>query len=366
MATDDATLLNILLGETVLGADGAALSADNLTSSTLEAADAAQTQTEQLKELAAAQSEAAGQTLGLRAAQRQLEESVAAATAALEKNGPTLDITTEKGRENQAALDDIAKSTWDVIGAMQENGATQSEIQGVMQTSRDRFLAAAGAFGMGADEANRLADEMGLIPSNINTTVSVNTAAAEAALGRFRAAAEAQSITIQARVAADPNYSPYRSQNSVARNKGGIIPGYAGGGFLGGRPPADPTVDNLLAFTNKGTAVALRSGEFVQSQPAVDYYGVGFMHRLNNRQLPKEIVAGYAGGGHFAPSGYAPPPVYSGPNTTPQGPLVQLQIDASGLIDKNLAARLGTIAERKLVDTFNTIGLAAVASGVGV
>lgn len=365
VASDDSTLLNILLGETVLGADGAAVSTDNLTSSTLAAAEAAQTQTEQLQELADAQAEAAGLTLSLRAAQRQMEESVAAATASLEKNGATLDITTQKGRENQAALDDVAGSTWDLIQSMQANGATQTEIQGVMATSRDRFVGVATAMGMGADEANALADQMGLIPENINTTVSVNTAAAETALASFRAAAERQTITIQARVAADPNYSPARSQNSIMRNRGGLIPGYAGGGFLGGQPPADPREDNLLAFTNAGRPVALRSGEFVQSQPAVDYYGVGFMHRLNNRQLPKEVVAGYAAGGYHAPANYSPPAKYGGPSAAPAGPTFQVQVDASGIIDDDIARQIAARTERNLMNAFTTFGLGAVASGVG-
>lgn len=366
IATDDATLLKIILGEITPMTEGAAGAQDGLAGSTLEAADAALTQTEQLKELADAQADAAGLTLSLRAAQRQMEESVAAATKALEKNGATLDITTEAGRENQAALDDVASSTWDLIGSMQANGATQEELQAVMATSRERFLGVAQAFGVGADEAAALADEMGLIPENVNTTVSVNTAAAQEALNRFLAAARNQSIVIQARVNADPNYSPANSQNSIMRNKGGLIPGYAGGGFLGGRPPSDPSQDNLLAFTNRGTAVALRSGEFVQSQPAVDYYGVGFMNRLNNRQLPRDIVAGYAGGGHYAPTGYTPPPTYSGTNTNPQGPLVSFQVDASGLIDGDVANAIAARTERKLMDAFNTIGLGQIAAGVGV
>src|SRR5690606_39995226 len=62
-------------------------------------------------------------------------------------HGPSLDRTTQKGRENEAALDNIADSTWDVIAAMQKNGADQKQLQGVMQTSRDRFIAVAREIG---------------------------------------------------------------------------------------------------------------------------------------------------------------------------------------------------------------------------
>src|SRR5690606_6779068 len=132
------------------------------------------------------QGELAGVVLSERDAQRGLEESVDAATEALKENGATLDITTEKGRANQQALDDVAASGWDLIESMQANGATQEELQGVMATTRQRFLDAATAMGMGSDEANALADELGLIPSKVGVAVSVDTTAAELRLAAFK------------------------------------------------------------------------------------------------------------------------------------------------------------------------------------
>ena len=76
---------------------------------------------------------------------------------------------------------------------------------------------------------------------------------------------------------------------------GGPIPGYAGGGLLPGRPPANPSVDNLLA-TNGHGMFKLRSGEYVISQPAVDFYGKGFMNALNTMQVPVMSGGGYSAG----------------------------------------------------------------------
>ena len=89
----------------------------------------------------------------------------------------------------------------------------------------------------------------------------------------------------------------YAGQAGQIRRRfmGGPIPGYAGGGLLPGRPPANPKVDNLLG-TNGHGMFKLRSGEYVISQPAVDFYGKGFMNALNTMQVPVSSGGGYSAG----------------------------------------------------------------------
>ena len=89
----------------------------------------------------------------------------------------------------------------------------------------------------------------------------------------------------------------YAGQAGQIRRRfmGGPIPGYAGGGLLPGRPPANPSVDNLLG-TNGHGMFKLRSGEYVVSQPAVDFYGKGFMNALNTMQVPVASGGGYSAG----------------------------------------------------------------------
>jgi hypothetical protein len=57
-----------------------------------------------------------------------------------------------------------------------------------MQTSRDRFIAVARAAGMSADEANALADELGLIPSQVKTDIIADTGTAMQNVENFKAA----------------------------------------------------------------------------------------------------------------------------------------------------------------------------------
>ena len=89
----------------------------------------------------------------------------------------------------------------------------------------------------------------------------------------------------------------YAGQAGQIRRRylGGPIPGFAGGGLLPGRPPANPNVDNLLG-TNGHGMFKLRSGEYVISQPAVDFYGKGFMNALNTMQVPVMSGGGYSTG----------------------------------------------------------------------
>lgn len=106
--------------------------------------------------------------------------------------------------------------------------------------------------------------------------------------------------------------NPLGSQNRTVRTrsgknigmlyKGGLLssanslPGFAGGGLLPGRPPANPKADNLMATDGKGM-FRVRSGEYVISQPAVDFYGKGFMNALNTMQVPVSAGGVYQMGG---------------------------------------------------------------------
>lgn len=70
------------------------------------------------------------------------------------------------------------------------------------------------------------------------------------------------------------------------RNQGGPITGFARGGRVPGVSPSDPRLDNVLARTPGGTMYALRSGEYVIQQPAVNHYGMDVMHAINNMRMP--------------------------------------------------------------------------------
>lgn len=79
---------------------------------------------------------------------------------------------------------------------------------------------------------------------------------------------------------------------ALIANQGGLITstgvhrGFAEGGFVPGTPPSNPRTDNLLAI-GPGGLMGLRSGEYVNPQPTVQYYGVDFFDALRERKISR-------------------------------------------------------------------------------
>lgn len=154
--------------------DSSTDSQDDNAASTAAATSAIDDQTSALQDLVKAQSDAAGIALSLSDAQIGYQKSLDDATASIEKNGRTLDINTEAGRSNRGALDDVASSGWDLIKSMSAIGASQSDLQGSMATTRADFIRTATQMGMNRAAAEQLADQYGLIPSSIKTSAELN------------------------------------------------------------------------------------------------------------------------------------------------------------------------------------------------
>jgi hypothetical protein len=141
---------------------------------------------------------------------------------------------------------------------------------------------------MGAAEANRLADELGMIPAYVGTKVTVDTLAAHAAIDALRAKASA---SIQMRVDTVPGYSPAFSPNQIRRADGGSVFG-----------PGTETSDSIPAW--------LSHNEHVLSAREVrGMGGHGAVERLRalarKGALPQHA---FAAGGAVAPR---PMPAYA-------------------------------------------------------
>ena len=161
----------------------------------------------------------------LRAANAELDyqQSIDDARKALEDNGETVDKTTDKGRANLRALYNLA-GAW--------NG--QSEVikgnSAKLRVARQNFIDTATAMEMGEDAARKLSRQLFDIPEKRQTKVTVETAAAEAALARLAAIQFAPKI-IQVKVQAHGLSSGGPLGDSPASADGGTVPksgrGYA-------------------------------------------------------------------------------------------------------------------------------------------
>lgn len=133
-----------------------------------------------LTENIALQRDASGVALSEWDAVTRFADAVMTATEALyDENGAlieqnrTLDANTEAGRSNRDALAGIVDSTWDWIEAGDAAGVSVAELQSRMEESRQKFIDTAIQMGLTRDEAEALADEMGLIPAAITTDVQL-------------------------------------------------------------------------------------------------------------------------------------------------------------------------------------------------
>ncbi len=114
-----------------------------------------------------------GAALNAEAAESAFQAAIDDAAASIEKNGQTLDLNTEAGRANSAALRSLAQDALANSAATLEMGGSIDEATGKVQAGRDAFIAAATQMGLTGDEANALADKYGLIPANVATNVQV-------------------------------------------------------------------------------------------------------------------------------------------------------------------------------------------------
>lgn len=205
--------------------------------------------------------------LALSGSQIGLEAAIDGATAAVERNGKTLDIGTTKGRENRTALDQIATAGLGVVKSMEEAGRSSDDVKTAMDKSRTAFIKAATSMGMSKDKAKELADQLGLIKSK-DIHVNVKWGTLPNALKVYTTAG---GVKFQAA-------------------HGSKVPGVAA-------HDRDDKVPSLLT-----------PDEWVIQRPSTRYYGDRVMSAINAARIPREVLQGYATGGRVGSvtSGDAP------------------------------------------------------------
>lgn len=175
--------------------------------------------------------------LDVRGAEIAFNAAIDDATASLKEHGAVLDINTEAGRSNRAALDDIAGSTHKLTNEMLDNNASTDQLNAVMVDARSNFISVARAMGMGAVEAENLATELGLAARDYRATVSVDTREAENRLRSFTWLADQAARNRTAHISFSSSGMPLNVPGSAGRfEHGGVAGSHAAeGGPRGGR-----------------------------------------------------------------------------------------------------------------------------------
>ncbi|MFI7678567.1 transglycosylase SLT domain-containing protein [Actinophytocola sp. NPDC049390] len=198
-------------------------------------------------------------------------------TESIKRNGTTLDINTEKGRENRDNLQSRAQAAKDMFIADLNNGVAIDKATAKYHKNIGQLKASAGQMGLNEKAANEIIDTYGAIPKDVSTKFTLKGVSdVDAKLNRYSASQYLLS-----------HGTPITPANLRAVQKDLKMGSYATGGEVTG--PGSATSDDILAW--------LSNGEFVQRAAAVQYYGPGFMAALNDKQIPREALPGYAKGG---------------------------------------------------------------------
>lgn len=215
---------------------------------------------------------------------------------------------TEAAIANREALRSLQSQMIGLIEAYAAAGHSTREIEAYTQSLKRQFIEQVTQLGFNQGEVTELAGAfdsltgtIGQVPREVKEHVTDNgtVGSTQRAINSLHA----DPVTVPVRpswslisVMIKPTWIGTTQPNTPEPQRDGCTSCYAGGGLLPGRPPANPSTDNLLATNGRGL-FKLRSGEYVISQPAVDFYGKGFMNAINTMQVPVASGGGgYSGG----------------------------------------------------------------------
>ena len=229
---------------------------------------------------------------------------------------------TEAAIANREALRSLQSQMIGLVEAYAAAGHSTQEIEAYTQSLKQQFISQVTQLGYNQGEVTELAGAfdsltgtIGQVPRDVRENVTDNgtVGATQGAIDGIHAdpvtvPVQPSQSTITVRMRVVPDLSQVLTgkrhwgkagpwADGYQFFDGGLIPsrGFASGGLVPGRPPANPNADNLLA-TNGNGLFSVRSGEYVISQPAVDFYGKGFMNALNTMQVPVMSGGGYSAG----------------------------------------------------------------------
>lgn len=267
-----------------------------------ESADQAATDLNELVSALFATQDAA---LAVSDAQIGFEAAVDAAAEAAAKNGRNLRLSTEAGRDNQTALNNLAKKSKDYVASLIEQGASSGRVAKATQNARSAFIENARAMGVSRARAAELATEMGLIPKDTKAAVSSPGAKASKeqinevknAIKNLPKSTQTKILSAFNRGGIDAARSALNSINGktattyiVTRTKTigeRQMQANAAGGYITG--PGTATSDSIPAW--------LSNGEYVLRAAAVKAVGLAELNRLNAQGYARGGPVGFATGG---------------------------------------------------------------------
>lgn len=220
---------------------------------------------------------AAHAAIELQGTEDGLEQAIDDATKAVKDNGRTFDKNTEKGRNNRAALRNLAEASIAYRGKLIEQGKKQDVVTAATERGRKKFIEIATKMLGSREEAVKLAKKFGLLGDSIDKVPKKPKIDLTA---KFHASATKAVVKML-------KYVPGSEASGLAN----VLAGRAEGGTIEGTAP-HPKADNVI--------IRATPGEFMQPVHAVQHYGTGVMKAIQHERVPKELLQGFASGGEIS------------------------------------------------------------------
>ncbi|QOR47578.1 tape measure protein [Trueperella pecoris] len=199
----------------------------------------------------------ANKALAAREAQRAFNDAVTQATNVMNDGSASLDA-------KNAALDRVAEATQRAAVAARENGASQEELNAIIDGGKNKFFELATQAGMSADEVEALWKQIGLAPDVVETKIKINALQAWAELGELKIGIDETTglVTIDG--------NPVPANTKLAQLKGAIDNGDGTVTINGNSYPADMSLETYLGKVATSYEYVTVDGDKLKAETALN------------------------------------------------------------------------------------------------
>ncbi|WP_461004560.1 tape measure protein [Trueperella pyogenes] len=198
----------------------------------------------------------ANKALAAREAQRSLNDAVEQAARVVNDGAASWDA-------KNAALDRVAEATQRATVAARENGASQEELNAIVENGRKKFFELASQAGLSTNEVSALWKQIGLAPGIVTTKINIDTLQAWTKLGKLKIGIDETTglVTIDG--------NPVPANMKLAQVKGAIDNGNGTVTINGNTYPADMSLETYLGKVANSYEYVTLDGNKVKAEAAL-------------------------------------------------------------------------------------------------
>lgn len=151
-----------------------------------DTSDVAETTADSIRDMRQAVDEYTDGNLDAYEAQTKAKQAIVDTNKAIRENGKSIDLNTQKGRDNRESLVTLARAFNSVTKANDNAGYSAAQANAVFTQQRDKFVKAAIAAGYAKDKAQALATQILHLPASRSINIVATTATAESRVKHVR------------------------------------------------------------------------------------------------------------------------------------------------------------------------------------